>query len=50
AMATITLTSGWLRNSVRGLSPEEGLRILINEEDTLDRIASNNREALTEFL
>ncbi|GAH20743.1 unnamed protein product [marine sediment metagenome] len=35
---------------VRGLSPEEGLRILINEEDTLDRIASNNREALTEFL
>jgi len=33
-----------------GLSPEEGLRVLINEKASLDRIANDNREALTEFM
>lgn len=35
---------------VWGMSPEEGLRLLINENASLDRIANDNREALTEFL
>jgi len=35
---------------VWGLSPEEGLRVLIKENASLDRIANDNREALTEFL
>lgn len=35
---------------VWGLSPEEGLRVLINENATLDRIAIDNRDALKEFL
>ena len=35
---------------VWGLSPEEGLRVLINENASLDRIANDNREALTEFM
>ena len=35
---------------VWGLSPEEGLRVLIKENVSLDRIADDNREALTEFL
>ena len=33
-----------------GLSPEEGLRVLIKENVSLDRIANDNRETLTEFL
>jgi len=35
---------------VWGLSPEEGLRVLIKENFSLDRIAKDNREALTEFI
>ena len=35
---------------VWGLSPEEGIRLLIKENASIDRIAENNREALTEFL
>ena len=35
---------------VWGLSPEEGLRLLINENISLDKIANDNREALTEFM
>lgn len=33
-----------------GMSPEEGLRVLIKENVSLDRIANDNREILTEFL
>ena len=35
---------------VWGLSPEEGLRVLINENASLDRIANDNLEAITEFM
>lgn len=35
---------------VWGLSPEEGLRVLIKENVSLDRIAKDNREDLTEFI
>ena len=35
---------------VWGLSPEEGLSVLIKENVSLDRIANDNREALAEFL
>lgn len=35
---------------VWGMSPEEGLRVLIKENLSLDRIANDNREALKEFL
>lgn len=33
-----------------GMSPEEGLLVLINENASLDKIANDNREALTEFM
>ena len=33
-----------------GMSPEEGLRMLITENVSLDRIANDNHEALDEFL
>jgi len=33
-----------------GMSPEEGLRMLITENVSLDRIAKDNHEALDEFL
>ena len=33
-----------------GLSPEEGLRMLIKENASLEMIANDNREALSEFL
>jgi len=33
-----------------GMSPEEGLRVLINEKASLDMIANDNREALREFM
>jgi len=33
-----------------GLSPEEGLRVLIKENASLDKIANDNQEALKEFL
>jgi len=35
---------------VWGMSPEEGLRVLINEKASLDMIANDNREALTIFM
>ena len=36
--------------SVWGVSPEEGLRLLIKENASLDRIANNNPEALAELM
>jgi len=33
-----------------GLSPEEGLRVLIKENASLDKIAKDNPKALAEFL
>jgi len=33
-----------------GMKPEEGLKLLINRNDSLDRIAYDNRESLDEFL